>query len=88
MRIDSPTETERAAVRRALLVAADELGVDLDEPLAGALFVARAIIVVHDLIDELVRADRKRHRLTYREIGSAFGMTMQSAHVRFRDPRL
>ncbi len=84
MRIDPLTKAERAAIRRALLAAADELVVDPDEPLARALFLARVGLVVRELTDELVSRDRVRHGLSYRDIGSAFGITMQSAHHRFR----
>ncbi len=87
MRLDPPTNAERCAVRRALLHVADELGIDAHEPLARALFIARAGLVARELVDDLVRADRQHHGLRYREIGIAFGITMQSAHLRFRDHR-
>ena len=85
MRIDPPTDAENRALRRALLAAARECGVDSDRPLALALFVTRAEHVAHNFVDDLVRSDRHRHRLTYEDIGTAFGITMQSAHYRFRD---
>lgn len=87
MRLDPPTNAERGVVRRALLHVADELGSDPHEPLATALFIARAGLVARELVDDLVRADRQHHGLRYRETGTAFGITMQSAHLRFRDPR-
>ncbi len=87
MRIDPPTNDEKTALRRALLAAARECGVDPDRPLAVALFVTRAGIVARELVNDLVRSDRHRHRLTYEEIGTAFGITMQSAHHRFRSRR-
>jgi hypothetical protein len=85
MRIDPPTDAENTALRRALLVAARECFIDPDKPLSLALFVTRAELVAHKLVNDLVRSDRHRHRLTYQEIGIAFGITMQSAHYRFRD---
>ena len=75
------------ALRRALLVAARECGIDPTKPLAVALFVSRAGIVAHEFVNDLVRSDRHRHRLTYQEIGTAFGITMQSAPHRFRNRR-
>jgi hypothetical protein len=87
MRIQPPTERERETVRRALLAAADELRIDRTAPLALPLFLARAGLVTRELLDERVRVDRRRHDLTYREIGIAFGISMQSAHSRFREPR-
>ena len=85
MRIQPLTDRERTAVRRALLAVADELRVDRTKPLGLALFLARAGLVVRELFDEHVRIDRHRHDLTYREIRTAFGISMQSAHSRFRD---
>jgi hypothetical protein len=87
MRIDPPSSAEREAVRAALLSAADELGLSPDRPLARALFVARAGTTLRELVDELIRSDRDRHGLTYAEIGAAFGISMQSAHERFRPRR-
>lgn len=83
MRIEPPTEAERDAVRRALLRAAEECWINPDQPLARALFITRAGLVARELVDELVRADRLRHGLTYADIGTAFGFTAQSAHHRF-----
>jgi len=83
MRIEPPTEAERDAVGSALLRAADDLWISPDRPLARALFVMRAGLVARELVDELVRADRSRHDLTYTDIGAAFGITAQSAHHRF-----
>src|SRR5581483_7333193 len=68
MRIELPTETERDAVRSALLRVADDLWIT-DRPLARALFVTRAGLVARELVDELVRSDRLRHDLTYADIG-------------------
>jgi hypothetical protein len=85
MRIDPPTDAENTALRQALLAAAHELGIDPDRPLSLALFVTRSELVAHALVNDLVRSDRHRHRLTYQEIGTAFGITMQSAHYRFLD---
>jgi hypothetical protein len=87
MRIDPPSDDEKTALRRALLAAARECGIDPNKPLALALFVTRAGIVAHEFVNDLVRSDRHRHRLTYQEIGTAFGITMQSAHHRFRNRR-
>ncbi len=42
MRIDPPTDAEKTALRRALLAAARECGIDPDRPLAVALFDTRA----------------------------------------------
>jgi hypothetical protein len=87
VRIDPPTDAENTAVRRALFVAARECGVDPDRPLALALFITRAGIVAHEFVNDLVRSDRHRHSLTYEQIGATFGITMQSAHHRFRNRR-
>ena len=87
MRIQSPTEREREAVRRALLAVADDLRIDRAAPLALPLFLARVGLVTRELLDERVRVDRHRHDLTYRDIGTSFGISMQSAHSRFREPR-
>jgi hypothetical protein len=79
MRTERPTEAERDAVRSALLGVANDLWVGADHPLARALFVTRAGLVAR----ALVRADRHRHGLTYADIGTAFGITAQSAYHRF-----
>ncbi len=83
MRVEPPPDVERDAVRRALLEVADDLWISPDRPLAWALFVTRAGLVARELVDELVRTDRFRHDLTYGDIGTAFGITAQSAHHRF-----
>jgi len=83
MRIEPPTDAERGAVRSAVVGVADDVWISHDRPLARALFVTRASLVARELVDELVRADRLRHGLTYADIGTAFGITAQSAHHRF-----
>jgi hypothetical protein len=87
MRIDPPSDDEKTAVRRALLAAARECGIDPNKPLSLALFITRAGIVAHEVVNDLVRSDRHRHRITYQEIGTPFGITIQSAHQRFRNRR-
>ena len=56
--------------------------------LAGALLMARIEEEARDLCAEFVRDARSQYRLTWSEIGAAFGITMQSAQWRFsRLPR-
>ena len=56
--------------------------------LAGALLMARVEEEARDLCAEFVRDAKSQYRLTWPEIGAAFGITMQSAQWRFgRPPR-
>ena len=52
-------------------------------PLAAALLMARVEEAARGLCGDLVRDARAQHRLTWSQVGYAFGMAMQSAHWRF-----
>ena len=65
MRIAPPADAEKRGLRRALLAAARECGINADRPLSLALFVTRADLVAHNLVNDLFRSARHRHRLTY-----------------------
>ena len=86
MHIAPPSATERAAVRLALLTLAERQARPAEGPLGAALYLARAEEIVRDLTTELVVDARTVHELTWREVGDAFGMSMQSAHWRFTRP--
>ena len=88
MKIDPLTDRERRVVREALLALISSCGRRVEEPLAGALLMARIEEAARELCGELVRDARAQDRLTWMEIGKAFGITMQSAQWRFgRPPR-
>lgn len=86
MHIAPPSTTESAAVRRALLTLAEGHARSAEGPLGAALYLARAEEIVRDLTTELAVDARSVHGLTWREIGDAFGVSMQSAHWRFTRP--
>ena len=48
--------------------------------------MARIEEEARDMCSELVRDAKSQHRLTWSEIGAAFGITMQSAQWRFSRP--
>jgi hypothetical protein len=52
MRIDPPSDDEKTVLRRALLAAARECGIDPNKPLALGLFVTRAGIVAHEFVND------------------------------------
>ncbi len=88
MKIDRLTAPERRVVREALLALIRGCSRRVEGPLAGALLMARIEEEARDLCAELVRDARDEHRLTWSQIGAAFGITMQSAQWRFgRAPR-
>ena len=59
----------------------------VEAALAGALLMARIEEEARDVCVELVRDARSEYRLTWSEIGAAFGITMQSAQWRFSQAR-
>lgn len=83
MKIDPPTQPERAAARQALIALVGPHGRAGEGPLRDALLMARAEEIARDLCAELVLDARDEHGLTWSQIGAAFGMSMQSAHWRF-----
>lgn len=83
MKIDPPTQPERAAARQALIALVGPHGRAGEGPLRNALLMARAEEIARDLCVELVHEARDEHGLTWSEIGAAFGISMQSAHWRF-----
>ena len=58
----------------------------VEAALAGALLMARIEEEARDLCAEFVRDASDQDRLTWSEIGMAFGVTMQSAQWRFSRP--
>ena len=88
MKIDPLSDGERRVVRAALRSLISSCGRRVEEPLAGALLMARIEEAARELCGELVRDARAQDRLTWTEIGKTFGITMQSAQWRFgRRPR-
>lgn len=86
MKIDPLSDRERRVVRTALRSLISSCGRRVEEPLAGALLMARIEEAARELSGELVRDARAQDRLTWMEIGKAFGITMQSAQWRFGRP--
>ena len=87
MKIDSLTDEERRAVCAALRGLIPNHRRRVEGPLAAALLIARVEEAARDLCGDLVRDARAQHRLTWSQIGEAFGITMQSAQWRFGRPR-
>ena len=87
VKIDRLTAQERRAVREALRALVPGCGRRGEAGLAGALLMARIEEEARDLCAEFVRDARSEYRLTWSEIGAAFGITMQSAQWRFGRPR-
>ena len=88
MKVDRLTAQERRVVRGTLRALVPACGRRVEAALAGALLMARIEEEARDLSAEFVRDARTQHRLSWSEIGAAFGITMQSAHWRFsRGPR-
>ena len=88
MKIDPLSDRERRVVRSALRSLISSCGRRVEGPLAGALLMARIEEAARELCGELVRDARAQDRLTWMDVGKAFGITMQSAHWRFgRPPR-
>ena len=83
MKIDSLTDEERRAVCAALRRLIPQHRRRVEGPLAAALLMARVEEAARDLCGDLVRDARAHRRLTWSQVGDAFGMTMQSAHWRF-----
>ena len=84
MKIDSLTDEERRALRAALRGLIPKHSRRIEGPLAAALLMARVEEATRGLCGDLVRDARAQHRLTWSQIGEAFGITMQSAQWRFR----
>ena len=87
MKIDSLSDEERRAVGAALRGLIPKHRRRVEGPLAAALLIARVEEAARDLCGDLVRDARAQHRLTWSQIGEAFGITMQSAQWRFGRPR-
>jgi hypothetical protein len=83
VRIDSLTDEERDAVYAALRGLISQHRRRVEGLFAAALLMARVEEAARDLCGELVRDGRAQQRLTWSQVGDAFGMTMQSAHWRF-----
>ena len=83
MKIDRLTAEERRVVRAALRALVPACSRRVEGACAEALLMARIEEEARDLCAELVRDAKGQHRLTWSEIGAAFGITMQSAHWRF-----
>ena len=86
MKIDRLTAQERRVVHEALRAVVPACSRRVEGACAEALLMARIEEEARDLCAELVRDARSRHRLTWSEIGVAFGITMQSAQWRFSRP--
>jgi hypothetical protein len=83
VKVDRLTVQERRAVREALRALVPGCGRRVEGAVAGALLMARIEEETRDLCAEFVRDARSEYRLTWAEIGAAFGITMQSAQWRF-----
>lgn len=79
MKIDRLTAEERRVVRKALRALIPTCSRRVEGALAGALLIARVEEEARELCAELVRDARDQHGLTWSQIGTAFGFTMQSA---------
>ena len=86
MKISRLTAQERRVVRAALRALVPACSRRVEGVLAEALLMARIEEEARELSAELVRDARSQHRLTWSEIGVAFGITMQSAQWRFSRP--
>jgi hypothetical protein len=86
MKIEPLTDDERRIVRAELLTLISSCGRRVEEPLAGALLMARVEEAARELCGEFVRDARMQERLTWSVVGKAFGITMQSAQWRFIRP--
>ena len=88
MKSDSLTDEERRAVCAALRGLISRHRRRVEGPRAAGLLMACVEEAVRDLCGDLVRDARAEHRLTWSQVGEAFGITMQSAQWRFgRRPR-
>ena len=88
MKIDRLTAQERRAVREALRSLVPGCGRRVEGAVAGALLMARIEEEARDLCAEFVHDARSENRLTWADVGAAFGITAQSAQWRFsRRPR-
>ena len=83
VKIDLLSDRELPVVRQALRSLISSCSRRVEGPLAGALLMARIEEAARDLCAELVRDARDQHRLTWVDVGNAFGITMQSAQWRF-----
>jgi hypothetical protein len=83
VKIDRLTAQERRVVRAALRALVPACSRRVEGALAEALLMARIEETARELCAELVRDARSQYRLTWSEIGVAFGITMQSAQWRF-----
>jgi hypothetical protein len=86
VKIDRLTAEERRVVRAALLAVVPACGRRVEGALAEALLMARIEEEARDMCSEFVRDARSQYRLTWSEVGAAFGVTMQSAQWRFSRP--
>jgi hypothetical protein len=79
VKIDSLTAREQQLVRETLRALISTRSRRVEGPLAGAPLMARVEETARDLCAELVRDARAQYRLTWSQIGDAFGIRMQSA---------
>jgi hypothetical protein len=86
VKISRLTAQERRVVRSALRTLVPACSRRVEGALAEALLMARIEEEARELSTELVRDARSQHRLTWSEIGTSFGITMQSAQWRFSRP--
>jgi hypothetical protein len=86
VKIDRLTAQERRVVRGAPRALVPACSRRVEGALAEALLMARIEEEARELCVELVRKARSQYRLTWLEIGTAFGITMQSAQWRFSRP--
>jgi hypothetical protein len=86
VKIDRLTARELRVVRNTLRALVPDCSRRVEAALAGALLMARIEEEARDMCGEFVRAARSKYRLTWSEIGAAFGITMQSAQWRFSLP--
>ena len=83
MKVDRLTAQERRVVRAALRALVPACSRRVEGGCAEALLMARIEEEARAMCSEFVRDAKSQCRLTWTEIGAAFGITMQSAQWRF-----
>jgi len=86
VKIDRLTAQARRVVRDALRALVPACRRRVEGACAEALLMARIEEEARDMCSEFVRDAKSQYRLTWTEIGEAFGITMPSAQWRFSRP--
>jgi hypothetical protein len=86
VKIDRLTAQERRVVRAALRALVPACSRRVEGALAGALLMARIEEEARGMCSEFGGDAKSQYRLTWTDIGAAFGITMQSAQWRFSRP--